>query len=89
MVSLYFSRTILAAPVPAVNPVDRTVSTFAHDAAEASADHARIEEWANRIRQADTAVAWLIARPDRRPPQVSYPSAVAAYREFGEVLKAL
>lgn len=89
MVSLYFPPTILAAPVPALKPVDRAVSKFAHHAAEASAEHARIVEWVDRIRQADTAVAWLIARPDRKPPQVSYPSAVAAYREFGEVLKAL
>ena len=86
---MIFQRNVVAVPAPAVRAGDAGVSGFARRAAEASAEHARIVEWAARIRQADTAVAWLIARPGLRPPQASYPTAVAAYRETAEVLKVL
>jgi hypothetical protein len=86
---MYFSRTAPLAPLPVGKTGERTVADFNRHAAEASAEHARIVEWAERIRHADTAVAWLIARPERELPQVSYPSAVAAYREISEVLNAL
>ncbi len=86
---MIFQRNVVAVPAPAVRAGDAGVSGFARRAAEASAEHARIVEWAARIRQADTAVAWLIARPGLRPPQASYPTAVEAYRETAEVLKVL
>jgi hypothetical protein len=74
---------------PAGKAGAQSVSGFARYAVEADLRQARIAEWATRIRQTDTAVAWLIARPERKPPEVSYPSAVAAYREIAEVLNAL
>ena len=86
---MYFSRTAPLAPLPVGKTGERGVADFNRHAAEASAERARIVEWAESIRHADPAVAWLIARPERRLPQVSYPSAVAAYREISEVLKAL
>jgi hypothetical protein len=86
---MFLARTVFAASAPFSRAGGDGVSDFARQAVEASAEHARIVEWADRIRQADTAVAWLIVRPQRRPPQISYPSAVAAYRELEDVLKAL
>ncbi|MCV3241437.1 hypothetical protein [Mesorhizobium sp. ZC-5] len=86
---MYFSRTAPLAPLPVGKSGERGVADFNQHAAEASAERARIVEWAESIRNADTAIAWLIARPERQMPQVSYPSAVAAYREISEVLKAL
>ena len=86
---MYFSRTAPLAPLPVGKTGERGVADFNRHAAEASAERARIVEWTERIRQSDTVVAWLIARPERELPQVSYPSAVGAYREISEVLKAL
>ena len=87
--AMFLARTVFAASAPVSGTGGDSVSGFARQAVEATAEHARIVEWADRIRQADTAVAWMIARPQRRPSQISYPSAVAAYREMEDVLKAL
>jgi len=60
---------------------------FASRTVLALADHARLVEWAERIRQSDNPP--LVARPVPDHERPYYPSAILAYREMSELVGAL
>jgi hypothetical protein len=62
---------------------------FASRTVLALADHARLVEWAERIRQSGNPSAPLVARPEPDHERPHYPSAIRAYREMSELLAVL
>jgi hypothetical protein len=68
---------------------DEAESDLAFDVAPAAIDHARLAEWAERIRTAERASAPLVERPAPDGERPAYPTAVAAYRELSDLIDAL
>lgn len=72
-------------PADEVQPAE-----WARRIAEKVAEARRIREWAGDLRTAEAPMAPLISRPiPDYPAKAAYPSAVEAYREVAQVVKAL
>jgi hypothetical protein len=77
------------AATPAGNGGSTASGAWTRAVVDAAFDRSRILDWAERIRAADEPVSPLVARPDPDARNLSYPSAVEAYREISELVSVL
>jgi hypothetical protein len=75
--------------VPDDTITELAAADLTEHAFRSAVDHARLVEWAERIKASDRPTSWLVERPKPDGERPALPTAAEAYREMSAVVGEL